>query len=288
MPNWQLSAVGGGKAAVKKAAVGVGAPTAPYRRFTAALPPLLHHDHFLCEPSAVHDQLIDVDTGCRFTVGLQNLAIPVCREWAVLRSRGASRQLEIVEILAGALKNRHGDELRQHVVDLERYPGPMTIGKQIAVQGERDRGRRIERVRVVLLQLHQRRRGRLPEHAVYPCEQAPSEPPDQYCPTKQPHPRLLCERKRCVRPLSLLVQGARVNAATQNLGTDLLPCQARKTLVSPLRLVIPRRSAHSSSGIKYLRVKPSRSRNCAGVAAPSSRSVSSTARRNSSSACFCA
>src|SRR5467141_537495 len=164
----------------------------------------------------------------------------------------------------------------------------MTIGKQIAVQSERDRGRRIERVRIVLLQLHERRRCRLPEHTVYSRQQAPSEPPDQHCPAIQLHPRLLCERKRCVRPLSLLVQGARVNAAQQNLGTDLLPCQARKTLVSPWRLVIPRRSAHSSSGIKYLRVSPSRSRNCAGVAAPSWCSVSSTARRNSSRACLSA
>src|SRR5438874_2009410 len=87
------------------------------RRFS--LPPLFHHNHLLGEASPVDDQLIDVHTGCRFTVGLQNLAIPVRRERAGRRSRGAARQLEIVEILARALKNRHGDELRQHVVDLE-------------------------------------------------------------------------------------------------------------------------------------------------------------------------
>src|SRR2546425_1252316 len=99
----------------------------------------------------------------------------------------------------------------------------MTVGKQIAVQRERDRGRRIERVRIVLLQLHQRRRGRLPEHTVYSRQQAPSEPPDQHCPAIQLHPRLLCERKRCVRPLSLLVQGARVDAA---------PAKTRKCTVT--------------------------------------------------------
>src|SRR5882762_791599 len=110
-------------------------PTVPYRRLiyrplpSPYLPSLtvvsLHHNHFLCESPSVHDQLVDVDPGCCFTVGLQDLAIPVRRERAGRRPRGAARQLEVVEILARALQNRHGDELLQHVVNLERHPRPM-------------------------------------------------------------------------------------------------------------------------------------------------------------------
>src|SRR2546425_6263387 len=109
------------------------------------LTPLLHYDHLLRKSPSVHDQLIDVDTGRRVTLGLQNLAVPVRIEGTGRRSRRTAGQLEIVEILAGALENRHGDELRQHVVNLERHLRPMTIRKQLAVQRERDRGRRIER-----------------------------------------------------------------------------------------------------------------------------------------------
>src|SRR6266513_4557826 len=131
--------------------------TVPYRR-------LFHNNHLLRKPTPIDDKLINVDAGCRYAIGLQHLAIPVRRKCA--RSRGATGQLEIVELLARALQNRRGDELCQHVVGLEGVTRPMTIGKQIAVQGERDRGRRIERVRIVLLQLDQRRRGRLSEHTV--------------------------------------------------------------------------------------------------------------------------
>src|SRR5436309_15851543 len=97
----------------------------------------------------------------------------------------------------------------------------MTVGKQIAVQRERDRGRRIERVRIVLLQLHQRRRGRLPEHTVYPREKAPSEPPDQHCPAIQLHPRLRCERKSSSRPPPLWIQGATVDTTCQTLASAI-------------------------------------------------------------------
>src|SRR5436190_942388 len=165
------------------------------------LPPLLHDNHLLRKPTPIDDKLIDVDAGCGFTVGLQDLAIPVRRECA--GSGRAARQLEVVEILARALQNRHGDELRQHVVNLERHAWPMTIGKQITVQCERDRGRRIERIRIVLLQLHERRGRRLSQDSIYSPQRR-----HKHSPGVQLHPRLLCERKRCVRQLSLWVQGA--------------------------------------------------------------------------------
>src|SRR6266487_3547937 len=91
----------------------------------------------------------------------------------------------IRERFTRALKNWHCDQLRQHVVNLERDLRPVTIGKQIAVQRERDRGRRIERVRIVLLELDRRWRGRLPQSISR--QKPPAEPPYQHCPSVQLH-----------------------------------------------------------------------------------------------------
>src|SRR5438445_545199 len=53
-------------------------------------------------------------------------------------------------------------------------------------------------------------------------------------------------------------------------GPPFLAVNRASTRASPARRVIPWRSAHSSKGIKYLRVRPKRSRSSAGVACPSS------------------
>src|SRR5438046_10290588 len=64
----------------------------------------------------------------------------------------------------------------------------MTIGKQSTAQGERDRGRRVERIRIVLLELHERWGRCLPQDAVdsSPPRQQP-EPPCHNCPRIQLH-----------------------------------------------------------------------------------------------------
>src|SRR5438309_8653719 len=58
----------------------------------------------------------------------------------------------------------------------------MTIGKQITAQRERDRGRRVEGVRIVLLELHERWGRCLPQNAVDSPPREQSEPPPQQCP----------------------------------------------------------------------------------------------------------
>src|SRR5207245_8667857 len=65
------------------------------------------------------------------------------------------------------------------VVDLERNLGPVTIGKHVTRQRERNRRRRIERVRVILFELN-RGSGVLP-----PCPPPPPPPPP---PPKTPPP----------------------------------------------------------------------------------------------------
>src|SRR6266511_382350 len=86
-------------------------------------------DLFLCIPSPVHDQLVNVDARRGFLVGVQDLAVPVGAEGTP--RGGAARQLEVVELVAGTLEDRLGNELRQHIVNLERDLRPVTIGKQI-------------------------------------------------------------------------------------------------------------------------------------------------------------
>src|SRR5207245_5267329 len=73
-------------------------------------------------------------------------------------------------------------------------------------------------------------------------------------------------------------------ALTPNYAPPFPAVNLASTRASPARRVTPRRSAHSSSGIKYLRVSPRRSRSAAGVAEPSSTSVASRAARNSARA----
>src|SRR5438046_587671 len=64
----------------------------------------------------------------------------------------------------------------------------MTIGKQSTAQGERDRGRRVERIRIVLLELHERWGRCLPQDAVDSSPPRPQpEPPCHNCPGIQLH-----------------------------------------------------------------------------------------------------
>src|SRR6266487_3167608 len=151
------------------------------------LPPLLHDNHLLRKSAPINNQLIDVDARRGWIPRVEHIAVPVRGKRARRRSYSSARQLEIHQCLAIALKNRHGDQLRQHVIDLERHPRPMTIGKQITVQRERDRGRRIKRVRVVLFELDQRRRRRLPQHSIDSRQSLPPEHPHQHCPGVQLH-----------------------------------------------------------------------------------------------------
>src|SRR2546427_531723 len=90
--------------------------------------------------------------------------------------------------------------------------------------------------------------------------------------------------KRILGPHSL----SRVNRSrtlAQNYGPPFPAVNRANTRASPARRVMPRRSAHSSSGIKYLRVSPNRSRNSAGVALPSSERAASRPVRKDSNAC---
>src|SRR5437667_10704949 len=63
----------------------------------------------------------------------------------------------------------------------------MTIGKQITAQRERDRGRRVEGVRIVLLELHERWGRCLPQNAVDSPPREQPEPPPQQSPGLQLH-----------------------------------------------------------------------------------------------------
>src|SRR5439155_26359554 len=116
---------------------------------------------------------------------------------AAVRARAA--QLQVVERLPRPLQDRHRDELRQHVVDLQRNPRPVTVSKQIAAQRERDRGRRVERVRVVLLELH-RGAGILRPRAYHPHPPPPTPPPTP--PPPPPPPTTPRRRPSPTRPSS--------------------------------------------------------------------------------------
>src|SRR5438046_113209 len=95
--------------------------------------------------------------------------------------------------------------------------------------------------------------------------------------------------RRDLGRLSSLLSDTRVSTVPIQTYEPPFPAvNLASTRASPARRVTPRRSAHSSSGIKYLRVSPRRSRNTAGVAGPSSTSAASRAVRNSASAPFAA
>src|SRR5262245_55613687 len=80
---------------------------------------LFHDDHLLRESLSVHNELVDVNPTRRLLAGAHtgrvlDVAVPVRAEITTRHTR--ARQLHVVEHSARALENRHGDELRQHVV----------------------------------------------------------------------------------------------------------------------------------------------------------------------------
>jgi len=83
----------------------------------------------------------------------------------------------------------------------------------------------------------------LPEHTVYSREQAPSEPPTStaqpysFIPDSSANGKDALDRSPCWYRAHELILLAKTRKR-------YLTVQARKTLVSPFRLVIPRRSAH--------------------------------------------
>src|SRR3989442_10445525 len=165
-------------------------------------PRSLHDDHLLGDSSLVYDQLVEVHARRGLLTGIADVAVPVGTVGAAVWARAA--QLKIVERLPRPLQDRHRDELRQHVVDLQRNPRPVTVSKQIAAQRERDRGRRVERVRVVLLELHRgsgilRPRASPPPPPPPPPTPPPPTPPPPR-PPPPPPPPLPPEKKPWTRP----------------------------------------------------------------------------------------
>src|SRR2546428_12014521 len=151
-------------------------------------PPLFHHNHLLRKPAPVDHQLVDVHARCRLAVRVDHVAVPIRGKRAPTRD-GSARQLAIGQLLTGSLKNRNRDDLREHVVNGERNLRPVTVGKEIAAQDERDRGRRIERIRIILFELYERSGRRLPPYAIHPPPgEAPPPPPPPHPPTPNTPP----------------------------------------------------------------------------------------------------
>src|SRR2546425_11088503 len=146
--------------------------------------PLLHYDHLLREPPTVHHQLVDVHAGSGLLAGAPNVPVPVGAERAL--GRAGAAELQVIQLLPAPLQDGDRHQLRQHVVNLQRHYRPVTIGKQIRAQRERDRGRRVERVRVILFELHCGWRDR----ALPPCPPCspPPPPPPQTPPPPPPPP----------------------------------------------------------------------------------------------------
>src|SRR5438128_1206888 len=182
-----------------------------------------HDDHLLRKPPTVHHQLIDVHPRRGLLSRTRDIPVPIGAVRAP--GRAAAGQLEIVQGLARALEDRHGHELREHVVDLQRDPRPVTIREQVPAQDERDRGRRVKRVRVVLLELHDGWRGLAPRAA----HRRPSrpKPEPQHCPGVL-HPPLLCERDRCLNRSPCYGSTVVLQGAGEKLCATAPGCQPRE------------------------------------------------------------
>src|SRR2546425_273370 len=182
-----------------------------------------HDDHLLRKPPTVHHQLIDVHPRRGLLSRTRDIPVPIGAVRAP--GRAAAGQLEIVQGLARALEDRHGHELREHVVDLQRDPRPVTIREQVPAQDERDRGRRVKRVRVVLLELHDGWRGLAPRAA----HRRPSrpKPEPQHCPGVL-HPPLLCERDRCLNRSPCYGSPVVLHGAREKLCATAPGCQPRE------------------------------------------------------------
>src|SRR2546426_921252 len=219
-PSWTTLGRGGGSSSGRDTASrkprGRPAPGAP--------PPLLPEKPPLRVAPPVNRELIEVDPRRGLLSRPRDIPVPIGTVRAA--GRAAAGQLEIVQGLARALKDRHGHELREHVVDLQRDPRPVTICEQLPAQGERDRGRRVKRVRVVLLELHHRWRGLAPRSA----HRRPSrpKPEPQHCPGVPLHPPLLCERDRCLNRSPCYGSTVVLQGAGEKLCATAPGCQPRE------------------------------------------------------------
>src|SRR2546427_746718 len=225
-----------------------------------------HDDHLLRKPPTVHHQLIDVHPRRGLLARTRDIPVPIGAVRAP--GRAVAGQLEIVQGLARALEDRHGHELREHVVDLQRDPRPVTIREQLPAQDERDRGRRVKRVRVVLLELHDGWRGLAPRAA----HRRPSrpKPEPQHCPGVLHH-RSSANETDALTALLVTGQPWCCRALEKNYAPPLPAVNRASVRASPERRVVPRRSAPSRKGNKYLLLSPKPARNTPRRAAPAPR-----------------
>src|SRR2546429_4183186 len=141
---------------------------------------VLLHDDLSRDPLAVDDQLVDVNPGQRLFPGIADVSVPERAIGAAHRGRATERKT--IERLARAPENRDGHELGEHVVDPQGHDRPVTLEEQLPADPERDRGRRVKRIRAILLWPDRGSRGlpqcppRSPIHPRIPQPQPPNCP----------------------------------------------------------------------------------------------------------------
>src|SRR5207249_3848524 len=146
-------------------------------------------DYFVRDPLAVDDQLVDVHAGPRQLPGIPHVPVPVRAVGTA--HRGGTTEGKTIERLARAPQFRDGHELGEHVEDPQGHDRPVTLEEQLPADPERDRGRRVKRIRAILLWPDRRSRGlpqcppRSPIHPRYP------QPEPQNCPGVRLHLPLL-------------------------------------------------------------------------------------------------
>src|SRR2546430_12377804 len=106
---------------------------------------VLLHDDLARDSLAVDYQLVDVNAGPRQLPRVSDIPVPV----RTIRTphRGGAAERQAIERLARAPENRDRHELREHVVDPQGHHRPVTLEEQLPADLERDRGRRIKRIR---------------------------------------------------------------------------------------------------------------------------------------------
>src|SRR3989441_5700656 len=105
-PSWTTLGRGGGSSSGRDTSSRTprGRPTRVPR------PPLLHHNHLLRVAPPVNRELIEVDPRRGLLSRTGDIPVPIGTVRAA--GRAAAGQLEIVQGLARALKDRHGTERR--------------------------------------------------------------------------------------------------------------------------------------------------------------------------------
>src|SRR5439155_344007 len=106
-------------------------------------------DYFARDPLAVDDQLVDVHAGPRQLPGIPHVPVPVRAVGTT--HRGGTAEGKTIERLARAPQFRDGHELGEHVEDPQGHDRPVTLEEQLPADPERDRGRRVKRIRAILL-----------------------------------------------------------------------------------------------------------------------------------------